>query len=527
MGPASASTRAAAFRPSIATIAECAALAAGAWFAVAFLYVALSRIAYPFELEWMEGGTLEHVERSRAGKPLYVAPGLEFVPYIYTPLYFHVSALVSRVVGLGFLAPRLVSLLSSLATFALLFEIVWRESGSRAAGWVAATAYAATFRLSGAWMDVARVDPLFLALLLAGMLALRFGRGPRAEILAGVLFALSFLTKQTALLPAAAASLYAFRRGRSCGLRFAGTAFGIVAATTLVFDLLSDGWYRYYVFGLPGAHEWRPVAEAAFWRSVVLFPTPVFAALCAWAWIEFALRRDLDAFLFHAGIGVAALLGSWFSLLHTGGYLNVVMPAYAMLAIGAGVGFARLRERMRADPAVPPAMAAILALALLFQYERLIYDAKGQLPSDADRAVGEAILRRIEEFDGSVFVPYGGYLVRAAGKGAGESPGLAYHVFLVDDEASDRFREEVAGALAERRYDAVVLHWEFSCTDWFEEALAERYVRAGAIVQGRVFFPITGGGTRPDSLWLPKETPPEERERIARRWRVEETLPSE
>ena len=39
------------------------------------------RVAYPFELEWMEGGMLDHIERVRSGKPLYTPPSREFGRY--------------------------------------------------------------------------------------------------------------------------------------------------------------------------------------------------------------------------------------------------------------------------------------------------------------------------------------------------------------------------------------------------------------------------------------------------------------
>ena len=78
-----------------------AALVAGAlWYLGAYLVVALARINYPYDLEWMEGGTLEHVARVLGGQPLYVAPSLEFTPYIYAPLYYYVAAPFAYLFGL-------------------------------------------------------------------------------------------------------------------------------------------------------------------------------------------------------------------------------------------------------------------------------------------------------------------------------------------------------------------------------------------------------------------------------------------
>ena len=73
-------------------------------FILMYVVVALSRLRYPYELEWIEGGMVNHVARLRSGQPLYGPPSLTFRPDIYTPLYFLVAAVVSVVAGTGFVA---------------------------------------------------------------------------------------------------------------------------------------------------------------------------------------------------------------------------------------------------------------------------------------------------------------------------------------------------------------------------------------------------------------------------------------
>ena len=77
-------------------------LASAAYYVVVYLVIVCSRIAYPYELEWMEGGSVDHVRRILAGQPLYIRPSLSFTPFIYTPLYFYVSAAVAKCIGIGF-----------------------------------------------------------------------------------------------------------------------------------------------------------------------------------------------------------------------------------------------------------------------------------------------------------------------------------------------------------------------------------------------------------------------------------------
>ena len=164
-----------------------------------YLAVALSRLTYPFTIEWLESNSLVEVHRILAGQQLYPAPSVGYVPDGYPPLYFAVSAAVAGVLGPSYLPLRLVSLVSSLACFALLGRLVQRETGSATAGIAAAGMLAATYFATGTWFDVGRVDSLFLALSVAALYAARWMRRTRGAVGCGVLLAAAFLTKQNGL----------------------------------------------------------------------------------------------------------------------------------------------------------------------------------------------------------------------------------------------------------------------------------------------------------------------------------------
>lgn len=76
-------------------LARAALVVLAAGFVALWGAAAVLRVLYPFELEWMEGATVEHVLRVMEGRPLYVEPSLEFVPFVYTPLYAWLGALAS------------------------------------------------------------------------------------------------------------------------------------------------------------------------------------------------------------------------------------------------------------------------------------------------------------------------------------------------------------------------------------------------------------------------------------------------
>ena len=58
----------------------------------AFALLAVRRATYPYPIEWLEGGAVEHVRRILQGRALYPAPSVDFVAYPYPPLYFRLSA---------------------------------------------------------------------------------------------------------------------------------------------------------------------------------------------------------------------------------------------------------------------------------------------------------------------------------------------------------------------------------------------------------------------------------------------------
>src|SRR6185295_9486540 len=110
-------------------LARALSLLLAAAFLACYLAIALARIGYPYELEWMEGGMVEHVRRLVEGRAIYAEPSLEFVSFLYPPLYYAVCAVPSVVLGTGFLPLRLVSFGSSLGVLALMFLLVRRETG--------------------------------------------------------------------------------------------------------------------------------------------------------------------------------------------------------------------------------------------------------------------------------------------------------------------------------------------------------------------------------------------------------------
>jgi 4-amino-4-deoxy-L-arabinose transferase-like glycosyltransferase len=470
-------------------------------FLLVYLAIAASRVAYPYELEWMEGGSLEEVRRVLDGRPLYVPPSLGFTPFIYPPLYFWVGAAAAKLAGLSLPTLRWVSFLASLAALFLLYRFARRETGSRLAGLLAAGLFAACFKIGGAWYDVARVDCLSVALWLCALYLLRFGKTDASQVASGALVVLSFLAKQSALLAAAPLAAYALLFKPRRGLPFLGTAVGLGAIALLLLDRTSGGWFRYYVFDLPRSHRLVPAMVGGFWRVDVLTRIgPAFLVGVLFLAHDVSRgNRERASFLGLATAGAAA--SAWLSRMHLGGWPNVLMPLHAAVALLCGIAvYAVAGERSEKPVRAARWFDAAATLALLAQFALLLYDPRPFVPSHADREAGQTLVGRLEGTPGDVLVPNHPYLAVLAGK-----PSFAHDNAIADvlrgirGDARSNLEREIVGAIRAHRFTAVVVDDEANFLGGYLEGI---YVPADRVLlRPDAFWTVTGARMRPE-WWL-------------------------
>lgn len=483
---------------------------------VSFTVLALLRISYPFELEWVEGSTVDHVQRVLEGKPLYVAPSVDFVPAIYPPLYYHAAAAVAKVTGLGFLPLRLVSLLAALGCMVILYSFGKRETGDRFAGLMAAGLFAATYRLSGAWLDIGRVDSLFLFFLLGAIWVLRFYRTPVGFVLSAVILALSSLTKQTALLAAIPLMLFGIRMRKHGGWYFVAAYVLTTGLAVVLLNHASDGWFTFYAFEVPLGHNIIPAQILNFWLMDILRPLAL-ACLCGWF---FLLTRtwtsERENLWFYLLTGAGCFAAAWVPRIKDGNYANDLLPAYAFIALLFGLAVPSLwrwgKKVVEALPVEFPERNRVLRWApvffygaLVFQFATLYYKPWEQIPSDADRAAGNALIRSIRQFPGEVWVGHHGYLGYLAGKRPYATALPIYDVLRArNPHAKSLLLDSIEAAFKAHRFDAV-----FVDNDHFID-ICDRsdYVRkAGVFPDPAVFWPVSGVPNRPLRVYVPAPEP--------------------
>jgi 4-amino-4-deoxy-L-arabinose transferase-like glycosyltransferase len=500
-------------RPAGPDAALALALALAGGYLLLFLIVALARLPYPFELEWLEGVVLEHVSRIAAGQPLYVAPEVAFVPLNYTPLYYYACAGAASVLGSGFAPLRLVTLLASLGILAILTLLVRREAGRWSAGLLAAGLFAATYRRGGAWLDIARADTLYLLFLLAGACVLRLdAQRIRGAIVCAGLWTLAFLTKQSLPVVVAPLVLWCLVREPRRGAVLAGALLAGCGLSFLALDAAHGGWFRYYVLTVAGRHD-------VDWTLAHRFP------LRHLPWVLIALglgvaagsgrivRVERETREFYAVFCAGLLASAWHLTLYRGGYDNVVLPAFLAAALAGGLGWGWIAAAPRASQPNAPRPAAgararvLSTLALVVQLAILVYDPAAQIPTRADRTEGAQLVETLANLPGRVFVASHDYLARLAGKGSTANIMPLMDVVKGGDGPVERgLWQALRDSLHARAWGAIVL----DTNDW----LLEEVQRAGYQVIARpfrqtdVFWPRTGMRTRPEWVLVPLESVP-------------------
>jgi 4-amino-4-deoxy-L-arabinose transferase-like glycosyltransferase len=450
--------------------------AAAVFWILVYLVTAAWRARFPFELEAVEGHCLQQVRRVLDGQPLYVAPSLDFVPLIYTPLYFYVAAAAAWLFGVAFFALRFVSILASIGCLALIFRIVQKQTADSHAALLATGVYAGSYNVAASWFDLARVDSLFLFLLLLTVYSMTFPPSSWREIGTGVLIFASFMTKQTALLACAPLLAYSLwsRPREFCWL--AGTLLVLLASSTILFDRAYNGWYSYYVFAVPGAARLRPNYLFRFWTNDMI--APFFSTMLCFAAHVCVGRADKsrrDDWLYYFFL-VGAVGASWGGRMHFGGYKNAVMPAYAALAILFGIavhdfswGFETGSPRVRL-------LRPLVALLCLAQFVAFAVYRFPYLPKGYDAAAGKKLQDAVGAVAGDVFLPMQNMLAASVGKDPSAQQWAIGDVMRGPARGRELLGPEITAALTGLRFAAIVADRE-SVLEIFGPEIDRYYVR--------------------------------------------------
>ncbi|MGH7197221.1 MAG: ArnT family glycosyltransferase [Candidatus Omnitrophota bacterium] len=436
------------------------------WFFFIYGVVVFFRLWYPYSLELYEGVMAEQVLRILEGRVLYVEPSLEYIPSVYPPLYFYLSALVAKFSGIGFFPLRLVSFAASLGAFFLVYLLVKKETGNKGIALASAALLAAVYKINRDWYDIARVESLFLFWTLAALCGIRFAKTAKGLALAGLCAGLAFLSKQTALvifLPLFFYSIFV-HRGRSFWL--IGTAAAVIGLTTVYFERVSGGWYAYYLFKIPGQHAASFIGDRVwgFWLKDLLAGLPIAfpLALVFFFGKDPGLPAKTKFFYICAALGMLGV--SWLGRLPEGGARNALFPAFAWVAVVSGLSAAAFLAKGK-DTAVYFLCALQLAL--------LLYDPLMRLPTRESYQAGENTVKRMAQAQGEVYAPSLPFVPRLAGKRSYAHPTLLKDIRGADPERGEQLIAQTRQAFKDGKFAAIFFEPNF-----FDQPFGKNYVKA-------------------------------------------------
>ena len=466
-----------------------------------YLLLAIFRSTYPFELEWIEGVSIDEIRWILSGKLLYGEPTISFIPQSYNPLYFYVSAALTKIIGVGFFAPRLISILASVGCFWLLYKIVVAETGHPLPGIVAMGFYAASFRFSGAWMDIAKTDSLFLFLILAAFYISQKYSSRRAAIASGVIYVLAYYTKQLALpiiLVMCVLSL-AESKGKTWLIWLTVAVVGLSSFVGM--NAISKGWFSFYTVDTI-AHHGRSANIWFFWSGLLkqFWPTLLIGLLFLFFILRNPAERQHHRNLWNnLSLVIAMLLASWSVFLKVWTYDNGFMPACIGLAILVGMAYGYFLEHNHKSLLVTG-----VSTLILLQFAGMFYNPLVQIPSQKDRQATEQLINRLRNLPGEVLVLNHGYVNYLAGKTSffsnapyGDVVGTTRPV----SSNSDRQRVEKVRNLVEGSFRKQIFDW--IVVDKLSDGRMPYYLPIENLFNDpNVFYPVTGARTRPEILMV-------------------------
>ncbi len=405
---------------------------------ILYLFIVYQRLGFPFDLEWGEGAGINQIYRILSGEQLYVEPTLEFAPLVYTPFYYWLASILSRLGMQVVMAARSLSLIASLGAVGIIAWLVSKETGKLLPGWIAGAIYLACFALSDGFFDLVRVDSLYVLLLLISLVILRVSKNQTGMIVAGLSIALGFFTKQSTLIVYFPLVIYLLCKDwKKAWPLLAAIIMGVLLPFCWI-NLKSDGWFVYYALQLPREHGYSLLAVVDYWVGDLFRPLGIAIGFGMFYSLDLWIRGNLDkdshpietafgevkdnkAFLsqqvvFYFLFAAGAIGAGWVTRASNGGGPNNVMSAYAALAILFGFGFDKARVLINNKKLLNCKFEFLLAGIVAVQFVGLIYNPFNFIPATGEIQANEILIEKMREVEDPPWVPFRSQLPRLAEK---------------------------------------------------------------------------------------------------------------
>jgi hypothetical protein len=485
-----------------------AAAALGVLVLASYLHLVFIHLGYPFEIERLEGGAVDHALRVVRGSPIYVRPGPGFIPYNYPPVYFYLASISVSMLDNGFMGARLVSVTGFAAVLFVLVFIL-KKKGARWPLVLAMTGIlAGSARMADSAWTLARVDALAVAFIIVGACLLATSKNKAATVAAALLMAAAFFTKQNALAATAFAGLFLLVKDRKRFWIFLPAAAGAILLSLVVLEIHSGGWFSAYVLRQPVHNRFTPrIAWSFFIEDLgLLWPAAILVAGRLILSPEPVRDDKLGFVLAFDWLLLAGVVISWGARFFSGGgSLNNCLPAVVCILIFAGANLAGATESSSKAGVFWRIFVPVL---LIVQLIVLGVDWGEWKPAAASEKAGRELLKELSAVEGPVLIPYHSHYAPMSGHPT------TFHMVALRDTQRGGPAVQGGAALAQvlekiedRYYEVIVWDSIGPRIPELEDALREHYRLSKTLFQedDYRFYTLAGVRSRPDQWWEPRE----------------------
>ncbi len=428
---------------------------------VLVLWVAIARFLHPAETEWMTGAVRDGVDRLKAGDPLYAAPSESFVPYIYPPLYFWLSATIAKITS-TVVACRLVAIAATVAACAAIARLARALGATREWSVFAVALYVGSYSYSLYFFDLERVDGLGAAISAWGVAVLLGGsssdEGRREAARAaagGALLALGYFAKQPGLFlfVAAIGGLVVAREWRRA-IVTGGAGLATFALVGGYLHVATHGWFTYYVVKLPAAHGLDRELVPLFWLTdapkAFALTAASFGVVVAIAYRVVRRKSPPWRDVVFGAVVAGSIAAAFFLRAHRGGWINVLIAWTPFGCAAFGIAAARITASID-EPRTKAMLEAGLYAAICLQLAAWLFDPNEIAPGPSDDRFERELASVVQslEKEGDVIVPPRGGMTKRR----------HFHSAAIYDvlRAGDPAPEDYLAGLREQKYVAMIL----------------------------------------------------------------------
>lgn len=390
---------------------------------------------------------MDNVHRILEGKSIYSEPSIEFVPTPYAPVYFYLSAFFSLIFGPTIKIMRWISVFSTVSILATLYLWGKRETGSKISGLVAAGMFAVVYWYVSEWFFLARVDMLSLAFFAWSAYLVRFGKGNRDLIVAGILTTLSFLTKQNTLGLAAGLVVAGIFLHKNKILIYLFSWLAPLTVFTLIMNYYTDGRYWYYTMVMPMHHGVIETRYLSIFTYDISYKILAYVITAAITLFMFFKEKNKKMFFFYFFFAGALFISSYLMRLKVGGATNSFLPFFFGGALFMGVLLNKSNKKV---------LIWVSALLIVVQFSILTYDFRRYVPDGKMKSNEHKLVKGMKAMKGSVWLVSSGHLTTLTGKG------YAAHQVLIDDSLKDSktkkdFSKKLLFSFRKKKFDNIIV----------------------------------------------------------------------